>query len=297
MYFGIKFFEIRLFGDAMKSEILKDITSYINFLREYGFSVTVSCFDKVLEIHLPTLLKYEVHLPAICSYLKANPLTQGKCPENKRKLEKKEPNEPYYSCCYAGVEEFVVPIIDDNSILCCVNVSGYKGGMKESDYLAKKYEKRLGKHFSSLYLQLNDKIPSKEEVLRAIKPLEYMFKGLKKECLQSADELSVSSHIYRQALKYIYDNYMNDFTLSDMAKALNYSPSYLRHKFTEQSGKTIIQTLNSVRLSQSTVLLKTTNLSVTRIAAECGFCDGNYFSTVFKKKYGISPKEYRKSFE
>lgn len=280
----------------MKSEILKDITSYIDFLRLRGFSVTVSCFDRVLDIHLPTLLKYEVHQQAVCAFLKANPLTCGKCPQNKRKLEKRKPSEPYYSCCYAGVEEFVVPIIDDNNILCCVNVSGYRGQMKVSDYLAKKYEKKLGEHFKYLYSQLSACVPSEQEVLQAVKPLNYMFKELKKECLRCDDEQSLSSQIYRQALKYIYDNYMNDFTIESMAKALNYSSSYLRHKFVGQSGKTIAQTVNSVRLSQATMLLKTTNLSITHIATECGFCDGNYFSTVFKKKYGISPKEYRKAF-
>ncbi len=278
----------------MNSEILKDITSYMLFLRENGFSVTVSCFDKVLDAHLPTLLKYEVHQQAVCAYLKANPLTCGKCPQNKRKLEKRNPNEPYYSCCYAGVEEFVVPIIDDDHLLCCVNVSGYRGQMKVSAYLAKKYEKKLGQHFRYLYSQLNSEVPSEEKVLQAVKPLNYMFKELKKECLRLEDEQNASTQIYRQALKFIYDNYMNDFTLESMAKALAFSPSYLRHKFTEQSGKTIAQTVNSVRLSQAAVLLKTTNLSITHIATECGFCDGNYFSTVFKKKYGVSPKDYRK---
>ena len=166
--------------------------------------------------------------------------------------------------------------------------------MKQSQFLAKKYAKKLGDHFSLLYSQLSEQVPSMDNVLQAVKPLEYMFKALKKECLRASEDVSASSMIYRQALEFIYDNYMNNFTIGDMARAINYSPSYLRHKFTEQSGKTISQTLNSVRLSQSAVLLKTTNLSVTHIATECGFCDGNYFSTIFKKKYGVSPKDYRK---
>ena len=276
----------------MKSEILNDIISYILFLREQGFSVTVSCFDKVLDLHLPTLLKYEVHLPAVCSYLKANELTQGLCPKNKRKLAEKDVKEPYYSCCYAGVEEFVVPIIDDGALICCVNVSGYRGKLQKSLEFAQKYGEILGEHFSFLYSQLETDVPSKDKVLQAVKPLQYMFVSLKKECLR-VNEDGGKTMIYRQALRYIYDNYMNNFTLEDMAKELNYSPSYLRHKFVEISGKTIAQTVNSVRLSQAAILLRTTDLSATHIAMECGFCDGNYFSTVFKKKYGVSPRKYR----
>lgn len=277
----------------MQSNIIKDITDYIDFLRVQGFSVTLSCFDNVLGQYLPVLLKYEVHLSAVCSYLKSNSETCGYCPQNKRNLEKKVKSEPYYSCCYAGVEEFVVPIIFDDTLICCANVSGYRGKMPVSARIAKRFEKRLGEHFSYLYGQLNESVPELETVVSAVKPLYYMFSELRRECMRSVDSGDSASQIYRKALRYIYDNYMNDFTLNDMAKTLNYSPSYLRHTFTKQSGKTILQTVNSVRLSQAAVLLRTTKLSVTHIALECGFCDGNYFSTVFKKKYGITPKNYR----
>ena len=47
------------------------------------------------------------------------------------------------------------------------------------------------------------------------------------------------------------------------------------------------------RLSAAEQALFQSELSVTQIALDCGFCDGNYFSTVFKKHKGISPKDYR----
>ncbi|MGN0173086.1 MAG: helix-turn-helix transcriptional regulator [Acutalibacteraceae bacterium] len=278
----------------MQNRIINDITSYIDFLRDLNFSVTVSCFDKVLEKHFPILYDYEVHLPAVCYYLKANAITCGKCPKNKRKLEKKTITEPYYSCCYAGIEEFVIPIIHDGTLICCVNVSGYRGKIPQSKILSNKYSKKLGNDFSNLYNMLKTDVPDMNTVLQAVKPLEYMFKALRKECMMSTNDGSTASQIYRKSLRYIYDNYMNDFSLEKMAKSLNYSPSYIRHTFLEQSGKTIHKTITAVRLNQAAVLLKSTDFTITRIALECGFCDGNYFSTVFKKAYNMTPKEYRK---
>ena len=136
-------------------------------------------------------------------------------------------------------------------------------------------------------------VPEETYVLQAVKPLVYMFSQLQNECIRTSDIVNTSSELYRKALRYIYDNYMNSFTIEEMAKTLNYSESYLRHIFVKQSGKSIAKTVLAIRLSQASTLLVSTNLSVTTIALECGFCDGNYFSTVFKKKYGVSPMKYR----
>lgn len=278
----------------MKSEILKDITCYIDFLRQSGYLVTLSCFDACLEEHLPILLNYEVHLSPLCSYLKSNLKTRGRCPKNKRYLEKKNILAPYYSCCYAGVEEFVIPLYDAQQMICCVHVSGFRGNIPQSARRAVKKEKILGQEFTELYNQLSPQIPDMQSVLTFVKPLEYMMKALKKECIEKANTTDLSSRIYQSVLRYIYDNYMNDINLSEIAGNLNYSASYIRHVFARKSKKTISQIITSVRLSQAQYLLRSTSLPITRIGIECGFCDGNYFSVVFKSNFGISPKEYRR---
>ena len=48
-----------------------------------------------------------------------------------------------------------------------------------------------------------------------------------------------------------------------------------------------------MRLRQSKAMLKHTNISLTSIANDCGFCDSAHFSRLFKEKYEISPSEYR----
>ena len=279
----------------MKSEILKDITDYIDFLREQGFSVMVSCFDKVFDAYLPTLLEYEVHLCEICSYLKAEKKTAGKCPKNKRKLQNKEITKPYYSCCFAGVEEFVVPVKAENKTIICINISGYRGKCKQSQFLASKLAKGLGSEFLYLYSSLKTDVPTEKTVNAITAPLKFMFLALYNEALENSDNIDNSNKLYNEVLQFIYDNYMTDCTAKTIAKKINYSESYIRHIFAEKSGSTIAQTVNKIRLNRAKTLLLNTNASITQIALQCGFCDGNYFSVVFKKEFNCSPKEYKRT--
>ena len=86
---------------------------------------------------------------------------------------------------------------------------------------------------------------------------------------------------------------MNDISAKNIALAINYSESYIRHIFSEKSGENLSSFILKVRLSQAANMLLSTNQSVTSIAFECGLNDSNYFSTVFKKHFGLSPREYR----
>ena len=52
--------------------------------------------------------------------------------------------------------------------------------------------------------------------------------------------------------------------------------------------------LTFIRLQRAALELVSTDHTVTEIAFRCGFSDGNYFKDAFKKKYGVTPREYRK---
>ncbi|MBQ2392321.1 MAG: AraC family transcriptional regulator [Clostridia bacterium] len=275
----------------MSRNVMADITDYIDFLRSCNYSVTLSCFDKVFSPYLTTLYAYEIHLPSVCSYLKRK---CDKCIKNKSNLQRSKPDKPYYSCCYAGIEEFVIPIKIESHTVVCINISGYKGKLPQSEYLRKRLIKKYGEEISVLYDDLNENVPDMNTVLSMIKPLEYMFCELYKACLKNTDISDVTERIYRRILQFIYDNYMSPVTVTEIANTLCYSESYIRHIFKARCGITIGQMINDIRLDQGAMLLRTTSLSITRISQDLGFCDGNYFSSTFTKKFGISPREYRK---
>ena len=72
------------------------------------------------------------------------------------------------------------------------------------------------------------------------------------------------------------------------------SSFYLSKLFKEEKGETFINFVSDKRLEKSCQLLAETDLSIKEITADVGYNDQNYYSRIFKSKYGLSPKEYRK---
>ena len=86
---------------------------------------------------------------------------------------------------------------------------------------------------------------------------------------------------------------MHNISCADIAKHLNYSVSYLRYIFQKEGMNSITRTINEIRLENAKKMIINTKMNITDVAFQCGFCDANYFSTIFKNKYGVSPIKYR----
>ena len=97
------------------------------------------------------------------------------------------------------------------------------------------------------------------------------------------------------AARFIGENYMNPITAADIAAAAGFSPNHLSKRFREDAGVGVHEYLVNTRLQHAALELIATDDSITAIALRCGFSDSNYFKDVFKKKYGMTPRAYRKS--
>lgn len=97
----------------------------------------------------------------------------------------------------------------------------------------------------------------------------------------------------RRAISYMADNYPSPVTLEDVAAYVHLNPSYFSTLFRQATGSTFKDHLNMVRIEESKHLLANTDYSVIDIAIACGFEDQSYFSKVFKKYTGLTPKQYR----
>ena len=86
-----------------------------------------------------------------------------------------------------------------------------------------------------------------------------------------------------------------DLSLHTVAEKNNVSPGYLSGVFHQETGKTFTEFVNEKRMEQGERLLRSSALQIQTIAQYCGIPDVNYFSKLFKKHYGKTPKEYRKS--
>lgn len=104
--------------------------------------------------------------------------------------------------------------------------------------------------------------------------------------------LKHSDVVYR-AMEYVRGHYAEKVTLEDVARHVYLSRSYLSSLFKEETGQSLFSYLNQVRVEKSKQLLVDKRLNLAEIAARCGFEDQSYFTKVFKKITGISPKAYR----
>ena len=84
-------------------------------------------------------------------------------------------------------------------------------------------------------------------------------------------------------------------SLSSLAKAQGISPGYLATVFKREVGVTVSKYIREKRMKHAEHLLKTTSLQVQTVALHCGILDVQYFSKLFKRHTGKTPKEYRET--
>lgn len=97
----------------------------------------------------------------------------------------------------------------------------------------------------------------------------------------------------QQALISIDANLAGTLSLRTLSESLNISSSYLSTIFKKETGQTLTDYIAQRRIDRAGELLRTTRLQVQTIAQHCGIVDVHYFSKIFKKVTGKTPKEYR----
>ncbi len=116
------------------------------------------------------------------------------------------------------------------------------------------------------------------------------------ECTHAVTSIKKAEEnpIIKKVCAYVDENLAQDISLETAADFAGVSSFYLSKLFKEEKGETFINYISDKRLEKSRQLLEQTELSIKEITAEVGYNDQNYFSRIFKSKYGLSPKEYRK---
>lgn len=98
----------------------------------------------------------------------------------------------------------------------------------------------------------------------------------------------------KTVLKYVENNYMHKISIADVAALAEFSESHFMRYFKETMGTSFIDYLRTYRLTMAARLLLASDATVLNIAEEVGFENLSYFNRAFKKKYGVTPSQYRK---
>ncbi|MEH6942715.1 AraC family transcriptional regulator [Bacillus sp. JJ722] len=100
-----------------------------------------------------------------------------------------------------------------------------------------------------------------------------------------------------KTIEFIVQNCSNNITISDAASFMNFSVTHFSRLFKKETGKSYVDYVAFIKIYKSLPLLRRTNHTMEQIAAETGFNTPNYYSSTFKKLVGLSPSEYRATYE
>jgi AraC-like DNA-binding protein/ligand-binding sensor protein len=99
--------------------------------------------------------------------------------------------------------------------------------------------------------------------------------------------------VFKKAEDFILENLSRKISLKEISGVAGFSSPYFSTLFKEEIGENFSSYLNRLRVKKASALLTDTNLSLSKIAASCGFKDQSWFSKIFKSFTGISPSKYR----
>ncbi len=139
------------------------------------------------------------------------------------------------------------------------------------------------------------KIPQPELDMPADDLREYLIGVLSTAIdMRDIETQKQNSDIIDSAIRYIDKNYSDEnISLNGVAQAINISANYLSALFSQKMGESFVEYLTQKRMARAKQLLRQTGKRSGEIAYEVGYKDPRYFSFVFKKTQGCTPRSYR----
>lgn len=278
---------------------IKNIKNYIQYLKiNCGLSVSLHVCG-IDEIIIPGELRiFNIHDNSYCTLIKQNSKAYNQCVCKQQDVLTKCSNGEFCGTCYAGVKEYVYPIKKGNETIAFISISGYMTDKPEK-YINKISDKFLIKKEKlwDSYILLKKNIPSKKYIDTLIFPLKSMLELLYiKNANTSKDTFADNNDFFTDVVNYIKKNYTQNISSKDICDNFYCSRSKLSHIFNKKMGMSISQYIAFLRCETAKELLKTSSLSITEIAFSVGFKDSNYFTSVFKKIYGITPSAFKRQY-
>lgn len=124
---------------------------------------------------------------------------------------------------------------------------------------------------------------------------QFLFSLFSHKSIEKPAPVSPHEQILKRIIMYVREHFAEDIPIGKIAAEVEYSPSHFMKFFKTETGHSFIEYLNDYRISYAGYLLKESNDAIGRIASRCGFDNFSYFIRLFRRKYGVTPKEYRKN--
>ncbi len=143
---------------------------------------------------------------------------------------------------------------------------------------------------------LKDIEPTMEEALESVEQMRLFAARLIQAAVACMSNVGHKNQVVEKVKAFVNEHIYEDISRDDVARSVYLNPNYLSRLFGNETGTSLIDYINSQKLSEASRLLQTSDLSITEVAGHVGYTNMPYFSRLFKKKFGTSPAEYRKRY-
>lgn len=256
--------------------------------------IRITVFDESFN----ELVAYPQELSLFCRLIRNNPTAEQACHECDQTAFKhvaKHGNLHLYKC-HAGLTECVVPIHLSNILIGylffgqVLSYDSHDKGWDEIQKLCQPYHLQMDTLKEICYntpIISSDYIESASNILQAV--AAYL-------CLEQMAFLR-NNELPTLLDEYITQHYTENISVASLCQHFNIGKTQLYKLAKRYYGKGIAEHIRDLRLKHAKkLLLEFPNLRINEVADQCGFnSDYNYFITMFKKKYGTSPKAFRTS--
>ena len=101
-------------------------------------------------------------------------------------------------------------------------------------------------------------------------------------------------YLVKSVIEFLAENVCERITVDDLCRRINYTRSYIFREFKKVTGQSVMSYFTGMKIKEAKRLLRSTDLSVTEIAASLSFDTPNYFTKTFRRVTGSTPSQYRK---
>ena len=228
---------------------------------------------------------------SFCAYVRSSPVGAAKCMECDRNGFdiSKRTKEPYRYTCHMGLTECVAPLLQRGECVGYLMIGQTSGSRPRGALLAQKAEEyslshdKLKSFYSEIEFSEDEKISAALSIMEACAGYLYLNNFVQ------GDE-TVATRID----KFILSNLRGDLSVDAICSAFKISRVNLYSTLNTAFGTTPAEYVKKCRLEEACRLLRLTDMKITEVADSVGISDYNYFSKLFKKSYGMSPRQYRK---
>ena len=161
-----------------------------------------------------------------------------------------------------------------------------------SDFIYHDEDGHIGQLFQNLHREYQQKNMGYLETMRCY--LILLLIDIMRQ-LQLSDRTETANEMVIAITDYIQDHFPENISLSEIAAKYNYSLAHVSHTFKAETGMTFQDYVQSVRIRESCRLLINTPKKVAEIATLVGYTNIKFFNEIFKRRMGVSPREFRKN--